>query len=174
MSGSYDPLAGLRDGAQQLIGSNAIALAQAPAASSGAQPSDPNPARQWWNFPAKVDAGRRIAAEELEKYRTHNDVGDAMRHAEWSQRMATNIGPIFSRLAGIEHEGQNIADSVGQNVGKRIDPGAYAGRPVASVGQTIAESAMDLRNNAAGLNAAKAGRAIDPTTLQVAPGAPPY
>ena len=64
------------------------------------------PEKQWWNLPAKIAAGTRISDEESHKFAgRHNDGGDAMRHAEWSQRMATDIGPIFSGLAGLYHEG---------------------------------------------------------------------
>jgi len=172
MSEAYDDgLSALRQGAQSLIAHNALALASTGPAAGAASPSA---ARQWWNLPAKIAAGRRIANEELQKYPTHNDAGDAMRHAEWSQRMAKEIGPIFSRLAGLEHEGQNIVDSVDQNIGRFVDPEAYAGRPVAGVGQTIAESGMDLRNNAAGIRAARDGSPIDPAGLKVAPGPSPY
>ena len=34
----------------------------------------------------------------------HNNALDAMRHARWSLRMATEIDPISSRLIGAEHE----------------------------------------------------------------------
>lgn len=40
------------------------------------------PEKQWWNFSAKVSAGRRIADEEKRNHAGHhNDHGDGMRHA---------------------------------------------------------------------------------------------
>lgn len=162
-----------------LTPSEMAVLAAAPMLASR-ESSAQNPAQQWWNLPAKEAAGRRIAAEEQAKFRGHhNDAGDAMRHAEWSQRMANEIDPVFSRLAGYEHEGENILGAVADiipRVGRVISPSAYPPRtsPIPSLGQTLAESRMDLHNNAVGIDAATARRPIAPSALQVRPAAPPY
>jgi hypothetical protein len=161
------------------------ALAQAPR-----QP----PGQQWWNLPAKIALGRRIAGDESARALVadwprppHNDTADAMRHARWSQRMATEIGPIFSGIAGLEHEGENIAGAVGGLPGRlwnqatsfANNPGHPAERPYdspanPSVLQTLSESGMDLRNNAEGISAALSGRPIEPTHLQTRPVIPGY
>jgi hypothetical protein len=44
---------------------------------------------------------RAIAMEELRLHRGHNDIDDALRHAEWSCRMTKEIGPY---TAGVGHE----------------------------------------------------------------------
>jgi hypothetical protein len=133
------------------------------------------PEQQVWNLPAKIAAGRSIAEQERQAFLGHhNDLGDAMRHAEWSQRMAQQIGPVFSGLAGLQHEGVNMADAVG-SLPQRLSYGAYndaAHHP--SVLQTLSESGMDLRNNAEGIAAAVGGRPIDPRNLQARPVLPGY
>lgn len=153
-------------------------LAQAPQRAAAANvpttASLPAGAGDWWNLPAKIAAGRQIAGEESDKFPTHNDGGDAMRHAEWSQRMATDIGPVFSTLVGVGHEGQNVFDSLRDSGARyaqeRLDPSAAAKKaPPPSIGQTLQESAMDMHNNAAGIHAAMAGAPIDLTKLQISP-----
>jgi hypothetical protein len=142
------------------------------------------PEKQWWNFSAKKTAGERIGREELDRsldaagqVRPHNNAFDAMRHARWSRRMATEIGPVFSTGAGLWHEGENIRDSIGENVNKRLYPERVLHpQDVPTVGQTMAESAMDLGNNFHGIGAALGRRPIDPRRLQTQPGgsATPY
>jgi hypothetical protein len=148
------------------------ALSLAPRASGPRGPA--GPAQQWWNLPAKVAAGKRIAKEEAGKFAGHhNDAGDAMRHAEWSQRMASEIDPAFSRLAGLYHEGDNLIASVIDNARARLTGGndLKPGEIVPSIPQTVAESIMDLRNNDAGLRAAQQGVPIDPSRLTTPPTA---
>jgi hypothetical protein len=148
------------------------ALAQAPRLA---------PEKQWWNLAAKKAAGERIGHEEDRKFAgRHNDAGDAMRHAEWSQRMATDIGPIFSGRAGLYHEGDNLAHAVAGQYGKAYDPllkgdaTAYNVPEHPSITQTLSESGMDLWNNAQGIAAALAGHPIDPSRLQTRPVIPGY
>lgn len=115
------------------------------------------PQQQWWNIPAKIERGRQIAQEELQRSRRlagpggdpHNDDLDAARHARWSARMASEIGPAFSTVAGLEHEIE----------------GTLRGQP-------LSEALMDMHNNGVGVRAGQRGRPIDPSTLQVTPLSP--
>jgi len=145
------------------------ALARAPVLRS-------SPSIPWWDFSAKKGAGEQIAREESDKFAGHhNDAGDAMRHAEWSQRMASDLGPGFSGLVGVYHEGQNLWDNRSQYLGKRLGRPQYETRPYPpSLLQTLSESGMDLRNNAEGIAAAIDGRPIDPSHLQTRPVLPGY
>ena len=171
----YDLIDDLRDAAQRVIGDNALILA---GHAAGAQPTPPE--KQWWNLPAKIAAGHRIADEELQRSRTlapnhdpHNDAYDAMRHARWSSRMANEIDPVFAQAAGVQHEGANLLESLWKNPAARTGVWSpEAGRTVTSIPQTVAESIMDLRNNAEGLRAAREGRPIDPARLTWPPVAP--
>jgi hypothetical protein len=152
-----------------------IALAGAPRRPA---PQRQPPEKQWWNIPAKKAAGERIAQEELDRARAlagpsrpHNNSFDATRHARWSRRMANEIDPIFGIAAGLQHEGKNIADSIAENIERRIYPSRFhPGTARPSVRQTLQESAMDLHNNLEGVGSALAGRQIDPSRLQQAPG----
>ena len=170
--GGYDEVMnGLRARAQQVIGDNAMVLAQA-----GAQPqTKPTPPeKQWWNLPAKVAAGERIAQEEHVRaqrldpdHDPHDDAYDAMRHARWSNRMATEIGPIFSRLAGAEHEFEDALPSPKTLARYGAPEGLQQlARRRQWHDEPDAEALMDKRNNAEGRLAAAQGRPIDPNRLQ--------
>lgn len=115
-----------------------------------ASPARP-PEKQWWNLPAKIEAGRHIAREEA-RPRHHNDHEDGMRHANWSRRMATEIGPVFSALAGVEHEIENTLPT-------------WAGGD----GLPPSEAAMDLVNNFEGLTAWASDRPVNPTRIRDSP-----
>ena len=146
------------------------ALANAPRL----RPASPIP---WWDLPAKKAAGEQVGREELAKFgwRHHNDMADAIRHAEWSQRMASDLGPAFSGAAGLFHEAQNLWDDRAQYLGKRLGVQKYEERPdPPSLLQTLSENGMDLCNNAEGVAAAMAGRPINPSHLQSRPVIPGY
>ena len=114
------------------------------------------PARQWWNLQAKIDLGTRIGDEERMIYIGHqNDPEDALRHAEWSRRMAEDIGPIFSGVAGLGHEIQNTL-------------GWGAPR------QPLNEAIMDMHNNAEGIRSSREKRPINPRQLQTRPRPMPW
>jgi hypothetical protein len=152
---------GLRQMARQAIGDNALVLAAAP-----------SPAKQWWNIPAKDAAAHQIADEELHEYPGRNDIGDAMRHARWSQRMATEIDPVSAKLAGAEHEIVNLAQAAGAVAGRHLMRRAAVPVEITSMPQAVAESIMDLHNNAEGRRAAEEGRPIDPSRLTILPISP--
>jgi hypothetical protein len=104
-------------------------------------------ARRWWDLPAKYEVANAIADEEMARHvGHHNDHGDALRHAEWSRRMADEVGPTFSMAAGIAHEIEG-----------------------ASRGQPLSEAVMDLNNNIEGVTAANQNRRIDQANLQDRP-----
>lgn len=176
MAGYDDVMDGLRRRVRQVIGNNAVALAPHGLGPSTKAPTPPE--KQLWNFAAKKAAGERIADEELDRsfqaagpVRPHNNEFDAMRHARWSQRMASEIGPVFSAGAGLWHEAGNISDGIGQNIEKRLDPKRFPHpEQVPTIGETMAESAMDLRNNFEGIGAALRHRPIKPANLQTRPG----
>jgi hypothetical protein len=66
-------------------------------------------AKRFWDVPAKAETANRIKDEELARAgRRHNDEGDAWRHARWSRRTADAAGPMFTRLAGLGHEGEGL------------------------------------------------------------------
>jgi hypothetical protein len=139
----------IRSQARQAIAANAAALDR----TFGAGQPLGERAKRWWDLPAKLELGHRIAREELAASvaaaeatgtrAAHNNAYDAMRHARWSERMAQEIGPSFAALAGLEHELENTLQ-----------------------GQGRAEALMDLRNNAEGRRAAADHRPIDPRNLQ--------
>jgi len=105
-------------------------------------------AGDWWDFPANYHRANEIAREMLLKHHGHNDCDDAMRHAEWSQRMAEELGTGYSWLFGVGHEVTGLLQ-----------------------GQPAAEARMDLHNNAVGRNAA--GKSINSDNLQISPGTGP-
>jgi hypothetical protein len=82
----------------------------------------------WWDLPANFGRAREIAAEELARRpNSHNDLGDAMRHAEWSRRMTQEINPFTAWMAGTGHELEGMLH-----------------------GQPWSEMLMDLHNNRIG------------------------
>lgn len=114
--------------------------------SDGPQVERDRPGR--WDIADKIARGRQIADDELKRHAGHhNNLGDARRHAEWSRRMTTEIGPVFSAAAGLQHELQGLWE-----------------------GQPLGEAAMDMRNNIEGIRAGLAGRAVDEERLVDQPG----
>lgn len=111
---------------------------------------DINDARSWYNprkYLPDLGGAEQIANEELGKFsRHHNDVGDALRHYEWSRRMSEEIGPVTSYLAGVGHEVVGTLN-----------------------GQPWNEMMMDLHNNKVGRGAANSGAGIDWSQLKTAP-----
>lgn len=90
------------------------------------------------------DRANQIVAEEGAKFAGHhNDAGDAMRHAETSQRFSAEFGTGLSFLAGFQHE---IYGELHNN-------------------QPAAELFMDMNNNAEGRSAFSEGRPINPANL---------
>lgn len=85
-------------------------------------------AGDWWDFPANFERTKQIASEELAKRpSSHNDIGDAMRHAEWMRRTTQETNACTAWLAGTGHEIEGLLD-----------------------GQPWGEAIMDLHNNAVG------------------------
>jgi hypothetical protein len=129
------------------------------------------PQQQWWNIPAKYEAAKRIKGEVLESYPGRNDAGDAMRHAELSRRMATEIDPVTSTLAGLFHE---IDNSIPEKYVQAMPPGPLRRHARENWwGPNDAERDMDLHNNREGLRAAREGRAVNPANLRLAPAPTP-
>jgi RHS repeat-associated protein len=58
----------------------------------------------WWDLPANYNRAQEIAREELALHQGHNNLDDAMRHAEWSQRMTDELGAGNAWLFGTGHE----------------------------------------------------------------------
>jgi hypothetical protein len=92
-------------------------------------------------------AAENIAHEELALHHGHNDMDDAMRHADWNRRMYSEIGPFTAWSSGVGHELTGLLQ-----------------------GQPWNEMEMDLHNNAEGRQAASEGRPIDTSKLQTKPG----
>ena len=105
-------------------------------------------AGDWWDVPANIGRAKKIAVEEVTKRGrgNHNNEGDAMRHAEWSRRMAEEIGPVTSWAVGVGHEVE----------------GLFKGQP-------WGEAMMDIHNNAEGRSAASERRPVDRSKLQKQP-----
>ena len=105
-------------------------------------------AGDWWDVPANIGKAKEIAVEEVTKRGkgNHNNEGDAMRHAEWSRRMAQEIGPVTSWAVGVGHEVE----------------GLFKGQP-------WGEAMMDIHNNAEGRSAASEKRPVDRSKLQKQP-----
>jgi hypothetical protein len=119
---------------------------QAPTSSADSPGSE---ARSPWDprqYLPDYGRAREIADEELELHHGHNDADDALRHADWSRRMQTEIGPFTSWSAGTLHEVDNLLH-----------------------GGPWRESMMDLHNNAEGRSAASQNRSIDPNNLRINP-----
>ena len=101
----------------------------------------------WWDIGANMRRASQIAQEELAKRPDqHNNIGDAMRHAEWSRRMVAEITNETALLAGLGHELEGLLN-----------------------GQPLSEALMDLQNNAEGRAAGREGRPVNPENLIPAP-----
>mgnify|MGYP001619045893 CR=1 FL=1 len=84
--------------------------------------------------------------EELARRLTsHNDMGDAMRHAEWMRRTTKETNSCTARIAGIPHDIENLLD-----------------------GYPLNETLMGLHNNA-GRDAGRNGTPVNPGKLQMMP-----
>lgn len=119
---------------------------------------------------AKIRAAERIKAEMLRDFRGHNDAGDALRHAELSRRLASQIDPGTAYLAGVAHEIENSLPVSWQ----RFAPARLREHAAENWhGQDPAEARMDLNNNAEGRRAAWEGRPVDPNRLQIERGVTP-
>jgi hypothetical protein len=127
------------------------------------------PAQQWWNVPAKYEAAKRIEREILARFPSHNDAGDALRHAELSRRLATEIGPVSSAIAGFTHELENSIGSPPPGALDWLPPRVKEHIQRNWRGQGQPERDMDLHNNLEGLRAAARGQPVDPGQLQVKP-----
>lgn len=168
-------LGALSDAANRVVAENARAFARL----SGAGLTLEERARRPLDFAAKEAVARKIADEELRRANgAHNDIGDAERHARWSERTAKATGPLYAEAAGILHEAKNFYDSVREHglsgPYDRQDRGPTQPRGLPTPGETLDEIQMDLHNNAEGRRAAREGRAIDPSRLQTAPRTPAY
>ena len=106
----------------------------------GLSPSD------WWDIPAKIGRAQEIANDEKAKHHGHNDCDDANRHAEWSKRMADELGGWFSDLVGTGHELEGLLNRA-----------------------PFDETVMDLNNNKEGRNSSREGRNINQNNLRTAP-----
>ena len=101
--------------------------------------------------PIDLDAARRIANEELAKRPLdHNNLGDAMRHAEASRRVVEEVNTPSALIMGYGHELENLVES-----------------------SPIKEVLMDLHNNAVGRAAGAAGTPVDPRRLITDPDRAP-
>jgi hypothetical protein len=125
-----------------------------------------------WDWTAKYQRAREIAlGEALAAGRAHNNMGDAMRHARWSQRTADKSGALFSLAFGAAHELENLSDSLRKDWRGR-EP-YETGRRDPTPAQTLDESLMDMRNNLEGIKASLRDRAIDTRRLQTRPQTEP-
>jgi RHS repeat-associated protein len=97
----------------------------------------------WWDFPSNLERAREIAREELARRpRSHNDMDDAMRHAEWMRRTTQETNACSAWLAGTGHELDGLLN-----------------------GQPWEETIMDLHNNAVGRNAGSNSTPVNPGKL---------
>lgn len=166
MNGYEEVMNGLRARVRRAVGDNALAM-QAHGVATG---SATRPERQWWNLPAKYAAAQRIKEEALATYPGHNDAGDALRHAELSRRLASEIDPTTAYLAGVTHELEN---TIPERLVRFAPSSMWAHAEENWHGQGTPERLMDDRNNAEGRRAAREHRPVDPTRLQTSPAGPP-
>jgi hypothetical protein len=73
-----------------------------------------------------------------------NGPHDAWRHAEWSRRVANEVGPVTSFLSGAGHEAVTIADNIGRSIGYPLGFTKTVPQPY---GALLQETLMDLSNN---------------------------
>jgi RHS repeat-associated protein len=101
----------------------------------------------WWDLPSNLDRSQEIAREELaNRPDSHNDLGDAQRHAEWMERTTNETNAFTAWLAGTGHELE----------------GSLRGQP-------LDEMLMDLHNNSVGRDAGRNRLPIDPKDLATLP-----
>jgi hypothetical protein len=162
------PLDWLRGHVADRLAQNAQALGQAVGLGLATDaPTLGQRAKRWWDLPAKLDLSGAIATDEwLRNGALRNGLPDALRHANWSARSAQATGPVFTEAAGVGHELANLGESALGNIHH-----LFGGPPVPSFGEAVAESTMDLRNNAAGRRAAAEGRPVRKQDLQLEPDA---
>jgi RHS repeat-associated protein len=104
-------------------------------------------AGDWWDLPANLARAQQIAGEELARRpNSHNDIGDAMRHAEWQRRTTQETNAFTAWLAGTGHEIEGMLR-----------------------GQPMNEMLMDLHNNSVGRDAGRAGSSVSPSNLWTLP-----
>jgi RHS repeat-associated protein len=103
-------------------------------------------AGDWWDLPANYNRAEAIAREELAIHQGHNNSDDAMRHAEWSQRMTDELGGGYAWLFGTGHE----------------ITGTLQGQP-------LDEMLMDLHDNSIGRQAGRDNLPIDTDNLWTLP-----
>ena len=95
-----------------------------------------------------LDKAKLIGKQELAKRPlAHNDLGDALRHANWNKRMVEEINLFTAIVAGIGHEIE----------GSFLDG-------------NFSEGMMDLHNNAVGRKAGSDGVPINNQDLITSPG----
>ena len=106
----------------------------------------------WWDLPASYDRAIKIRTDELAKRPTdHNNLGDALRHSEWSRRVTDEIGSGYAWTFGFGHE---ILD----NTIKPLWNGGSA--------QPFNELLMDLNSNHEGIKAALEDRPVSIDNLR--------
>jgi len=100
-----------------------------------------------WDILANFERARQIASEELKnRPRSHNDIGDAIRHAEWMRRTVQETNSFTAWIAGTGHEIEGLLR-----------------------GQPLAEMLMDLHNNSVGRYAGRKGLSVDSSKLWTLP-----
>jgi RHS repeat-associated protein len=108
----------------------------------------------WWDLPANYGRAREIANEEYANWSGHhNDLGDAMRHYEWSRRTTFETNSFTSFTAGWAHEIEY-----------------FFKRGSIPANQYLQESLMDLHNNALGRESGRKGSLMCPSNLTTQPG----
>ncbi len=106
-------------------------------------------AGDWWDLPANFSRAYEIGIEEgRNRPDAHNDLGDAMRHAEWNRRMVEETNLFTAWTVGVGYEVSGLIK-----------------------GQPLKEASMDLHNNAVGRNAGAIGKPVNPNDLVTSPGA---
>jgi len=102
---------------------------------------------------ARYQRAREIGNEVSGQHKGRDNLGDAMRHAEWNRRMVEEVGPLTAWSAGIANEAG------------RARLGLVKGEPI-----DWAAIKMDLHNNAVGREAGAAGTSVDKNKLRKSPG----
>ena len=102
----------------------------------------------WWDLPANFERAQQIGLEELAKRPdSHNDMGDAMRHAEWMRRTTQETDTFTALVAGTGHEIEGTLKK----------------------GQPLNEMLMDLHNNSVGREAGRNNSSVNLSNLWTLP-----
>ncbi|OIQ17409.1 MAG: hypothetical protein BM556_11430 [Bacteriovorax sp. MedPE-SWde] len=113
----------------------------------------------WWDLYSNIMRSYEIGQEELKKRNTnaHNNISDALRHAEWQRRSTIETNSFTALLLGTGNEIKGFYNWL-----------RNSNRP--SFSKFLREVQMDLHNNMIGRNAGIVGSPVDISFLDTIDG----